>query len=224
MKDICIFGDSLSKGVILDEVKKRYVFTKNSFVDLFRSFTHIQIVNYSKFGCTVSKGQEILDKHLSSLSEYTVLEFGGNDCDFDWAEISAAPEKVHEPKTPLSLFEKIYVQMIEAVRAHGSKPVILSMPPIDAERYFAKISAGLNAENILLWLGDVQKIYRYHEMYNIRLTQLAARCQVPLIDIRSSFLMEKNYKELLCSDGIHPTEKGHALIFREIADFLKANT
>ena len=223
MATICIFGDSLSRGVVLDEAKKKYVFSKNSFVDLFHKITKVDVENYSKFGCTITKGEELLKKHIDTVSNYseTVLEFGGNDCDFNWAEISADPEKLHLPKTPLNIFEETYIQMIEMIRAHNGSPVILSLPPIDAERYFARISTGLNAENILKWLGDKQRIYRYHEMYNIRITKIAMQYQVPLIDIRSSFLATRNYKNLICSDGIHPNEAGHALIFDEISDYLK---
>ena len=223
MAAICVFGDSLSRGVVLDEAKKRYIFSKNSFIDLFHKVTNIDVDNYAKFGCTITKGESILEKHLANIGEYaeTVLEFGGNDCDFDWTAISNDPNGQYLPKTPLDVFEKTYAKMIELVRSYHSRPVMLSLPPIDAERYFNQITAGRNAENILQWLGDTQRIYRHHEMYNISIAKIAMQYQVPLIDIRSSFLATKNYKNLICSDGIHPNESGHALIFKEICDYLK---
>ena len=33
-----------------------------------------------------------------------------------------------------------------------------------------------------------------------------------MIDIRSAFLVRKDYTDYLCEDGIHPNEKGHRLI------------
>ena len=55
-------------------------------------------------------------------------------------------------------------------------------------------------------------IYRWHESYNMAVCRIALSQRVPLIDIRSAFLERKNYQSLLCEDGIHPNEEGHAMI------------
>lgn len=219
-RTVCVFGDSVTKGVVFDSVRDKYTLLRDSFVNLVKSGGSIAISNYSKFGSTVSKGLEILTKHKGELSgyDYTVLEFGGNDCDFDWAEVAASPEAEHTPKTPVGKFERIYSAMISQVRACGSRPVLLSLPPVDAKRYFAHISRGLNADAILRWLGDVEYIYRWHEMYNLAVCRLAKDLDVPLIDISSAFLKTPNYQQLICEDGIHPNEKGHRLIGRTIGD------
>ena len=49
-------------------------------------------------------------------------------------------------------------------------------------------------------------------MYNIRVHSVASAMRVPVIDIRSAFLLRTDYGELLCDDGIHPNEAGHRLI------------
>ncbi len=135
--------------------------------------------NYSRFGSTVTKGQEILSKRLGELKDYdcVALEFGGNDCDYDWAQVAAAPDAEHLPHTPVDAFEKKYTQMIREVRAAGSCPVILSLPPIDGQRYFSWVSRGLNAANILHYLGDVEHISRWHEMYNVAVFRLASETE-----------------------------------------------
>ena len=46
---------------------------------------------------------------------------------------------------------------------------------------------------------------------------LAAKLSVPLIDIRSTSLMNHHYKDLLCEDGIHPNKAGYELIYKTIA-------
>ena len=96
-------------------------------------------------------------------------------------------------------------------------PVLLSLPPIDSKKYFNKVSTGLNAYNILDWMeGDKQFITNWHERYNIEVFKLAIDNNIPIIDITSVFLEQKNYGKFLCDDGIHPNEQGHQLIAESI--------
>lgn len=220
-QSICVFGDSVSKGVVFDSALKKYMIIKDSFLHLLERAANVMVSNYSKFGCTVTKGWEILQKHQNELSkyDYTVLEFGGNDCDYDWAKISAEPEAFHLPKTPVADFAEKYSGMVTEVKTCGGNPVLLSLPPIDAKRYFEWVSRGLNADNILRYLGDVEHIYRWHEMYNLAVCRVALERQVPLIDISSVFLQTGNYQKFICEDGIHPNEMGHKLIEKAIAQY-----
>ena len=139
MQSVCIFGDSLAKGVVLDEKRNRYQLLKQSFVHLMEQRCYWKAANYAKFGITVKKGEQILQNTPDDLSQYdyTVLEFGGNDCNFNWAEVAENPLAPHTCQTPLEEFQRTYEWMIEQVRARGGKPVALSLPPIDAQRYFA---------------------------------------------------------------------------------------
>lgn len=219
-RTVCVFGDSVTKGVVFDSVRDKYTLLKDSFVNLAKSGGNFAISNYSRFGSTIAKGLEMLSRHKSELSrcDYTVLEFGGNDCDFDWAEVAAAPDAEHVPNTPVGRFEQLYTSMIAQIRTCGSRPVLLTLPPVDAKRYFAWISRGLNADAILHFLGDVEYIYRWHEMYNLAVCRLSKNLNVPLIDISSAFLQTPNYQQLICDDGIHPNERGHRLIGRTIGE------
>ena len=225
MKDsICAFGDSIMKGVIFDAIRGRYTFLKNSFANMFGANTGIRVDNYAKFGCTITAGKIIIEKHAAELPgyRYTALEFGGNDCDFDWAAVSERPDDTHLAKTPITDFEVIYSDIIDSVAASGSQPILFSLPPLNAHRYFSWVSKGLNAENILRWLGDEEHIYRWHEMYNLVVVKLASVKNVPLIDIRGAFLECRNYLSLYCEDGIHPNEAGHALISSVIKSVVPA--
>lgn len=218
---ICAFGDSIMKGVIFDGIRGRYTFLKNSFANIIGMNSGIKVDNYAKFGCTITVGKEIIEKHADKLPgyKYTALEFGGNDCDFDWAAVSERPDDLHLAKTPIADFEVLYSEVIDSVVARGSRPILFSLPPLNALRYFSWISKGLNAENILHWLGDVEHIYRWHEMYNLVVVKLAAIKNIPLIDIRRAFLESRNYLSLYCEDGIHPNEAGHTLISNVIKSY-----
>lgn len=220
---VCVLGDSVAKGVVLDAAHQKYMLLKNSFVHEIQRAAHLSVKNLAKFGCTIGKGAQILKRHKEELSQYdyTVLEFGGNDCDFNWSKVAADPDAGHEPQTPISEFEQSYCSMIREVRQSGGAPVLLTLPPIVAPRYFAWISQGLNAENILRWLGDVEHIYRWHEMYNLAVCRAAMQENAPLIDISSEFLSMTHYQDLICADGIHPNEQGHRLIAQSIERFVK---
>ncbi|HCR44522.1 MAG TPA: hypothetical protein DIV41_08060 [Ruminococcaceae bacterium] len=215
---ICMIGDSISKGVVFDSMMNKYTLLKDNFVNMFKGRTNVSVKNYSLFGCTVTKGLEIFGRHKDEVKnyDYTVLEFGGNDCDFNWAEVSAQPDKAHLPKTPVDDFERKYQSLIAKIKECGGHPVVLSLPPIDAKRYFAWISKNLNPKNILRWLGDIGYIYRWHEMYNLATCRLANECGVPFIDISSAFLEKPDYSSLICEDGIHPNKAGHELICKTI--------
>lgn len=217
MKSVCVFGDSVAKGVIYDENKEKYMFLKDCFMNIFAQKFNVPVTNYAKFGCTITKGVEILKKHREELAkfEYTILEFGGNDCDYNWAEVAEYPERPHFPNVPFDIFRARYEELINQVMACGSKPILLSLPPIDSNRFFNWVSKGLNKENILKWLGTKETIFDWHAQYNEIVLDLATKHHIPVIDIRKAF-ENRDYTEFICKDGIHPNEKGHALISNAI--------
>lgn len=221
MSRVCLFGDSISKGVIIDEVRDRYAMTKNCFANILSAGeTALDVTNFSMLGCTIMKGKSMIDRHIKDVqgSEVIVLEYGGNDSDHNWQEISENPTGVHFPKTPIDDFVRFYRGIIEQLNEMGKKIVMLNLPPIDEHKYFEWISRGLSKENILNWLGGSDEfIYRWHEIYNVKVCNIASEYRIPIIDIRSAFLERRNYSDLLCNDGIHPNEKGHEMIAEVIA-------
>jgi lysophospholipase L1-like esterase len=220
--NIAALGDSLTKGVVLNN-ENRYSILNGSFIDIIGDKLNLCIKNYAKFGCTIGFGHSVIDRHSSdiSASDVTFLEFGGNDCDFDWKTIAEDPASEHTPKTILESFKKQFLLLVDRVRALGSKPMILSLPPIDSNAYFSFISRFMNDEqkaNVVKWLGgDINIITRWHEMYNRVLFEISESTNTPIIDITTPF--EKyngSFMSLMCSDGIHPNAMGHKLIANSI--------
>lgn len=218
MTSIGIFGDSVAKGVVFDAVKNKYSLIKESFVNIMGRQHNLSIKNYSKFGCTIPVGSEILKRHVSELGKfnYTLLEFGGNDCDYNWAEVSKKPDQEHLCNTPITIFCEKYEGLINFILKNGGRPILLNLPPIDPKRYFHWITKEHHKINILTFLGEIDSIYKWQEMYSIAIEKLSIEMKIPLIDIRSGFLSKDNYSDYLCSDGIHPNEKGHLLIFKAL--------
>ncbi len=212
---ISIFGDSILKGVRLLAGTTRYGTTDDIGLEsIARSHDWI-LDNRSRFGCTVQKGELFLNRQLGKgeAPAAVLLEYGGNDADFRWAEVSERPYDEHEPNTPLPVFVETLRRMIKTLCSRGVKPVLTTLPPISSERYLDWITRdGLSKENILLWLGDANAIYRYQEKYSLAIERLAAETGCFLVDLRSAFLEKRALLPYLCADGIHPNDAGQRLI------------
>ncbi len=218
-----VYGDSVLKGIVMDRESGQYAALKeDDFAPLAAAYG-IQVTNKAKFGYTVTRGWAFLSRALEKASAASVplcdrmiLEFGGNDCNFDWKAVSDHPEEAHQPMTPRGEFAETLKEMIAALRENGVTPILVSLPPIHAKRYFDRICAstpGVDPDTILAWLGgDTEMIYRYQELYSQTVTRVAYETGCSCIDLRSAFLDKHNYSALLCDDGIHPNEAGHRLI------------
>ncbi|MBO5790318.1 MAG: SGNH/GDSL hydrolase family protein [Clostridia bacterium] len=220
MKRIWIFGDSILRGVVWSESAGRYINSDKLGEKELACRYSMEIVNRSRFGCTLVKGTKILQKQFESapICDAALLEYGGNDCDFNWADIAAAPTETHSPNTPLDTFEALYRETVQALKAKGTLPVLCNLVPVCADRYLAWITrTGLSKENILRWLGDENAIYRFQERYSRKIEEIAIKENCPLIDLRGAFLSVRQMENLFCADGIHPNEQGQALICNTFA-------
>jgi len=212
---ITVYGDSILKGVLFEGGK--YV-VERSWQEALAERFNLLVTNRSRFGCTLPKAMPRMEKDCAVPSEepeYALLEFGGNDCDYDWAAISAEPEREHLCKTPPERFLSCYREAVRLLRSSGRMPVLVTLPPICSELYLNFLCRdGLSRENILRWLGDLERIYRWQELYSQMAEQVAREADTPLIDLRRPFLRDARPPEaLLCADGIHPSRLGQDLLY-----------
>lgn len=213
MKNVAIFGDSILKGVLYEN--KKYFLSRAINWSEIENRLKIKITNSSRMGCTISKGGQIVEKTLAQGAKIDValIEYGGNDSDFDWFEVAKNPLDKQHSNTDLQDFEIKLKNMVTGFRDSGIRPILMTLPPIDAERYFEKIAQDTeNGQNILQFLGDVSTIFKYQESFSNVITQIASELNVQLVDVRAQFMSHANYCDLLCSDGIHPNEQGEKLI------------
>lgn len=224
MTKVAALGDSVTKGVILTESNK-YSLAEHSYMDIVSRELDLQISNYGRFGSTVDMGDTMIRRHSDVIasSEYTFIEYGGNDCDFDWMKIADSPSEDYAPKTGLVDFKERFIALIGKVRGLGSKPVILSLPPILSTPYFSFFSRSMSQEqkeNVITWLGgSTDIISRWHESYNRALFMIAKETQTPIIDITTPFdTFRGDISSLYCADGIHPNAQGHKMIATTIVN------
>lgn len=220
-RKIEVFGDSILKGIQLNPENKKYVIDNHIDIELLSRKHEVEIINSSKFGCTIGKGRMLLERCLSKniKIDAVVMEYGGNDCDYNWKEVAEDPDKDHFPNTPLEVFVKTYKEMIEFLKKKGIQPILTNLPPIDPQRFFDWFCNGLNKDNVLRWLGSINLIYRHQETYSRAIEKIAQETGCPLVDLRGAFLERQRIENLLCEDGIHPNTEGQKVITKAFSEF-----
>jgi len=218
-----IFGDSIMRGILYDDSEGNYVHMPNGAISFQSTSPNICIRNNSYFGYTSTKGLQLLQRAIirGLVSDFVLLEYGGNDCDYRWKEIVAYPEKRHEPRTPLAQFDDTIRSMISLLKTEKVTPILMTLPPINANLYIQHLGrSGLDTSTILQWLGHSDCMYRGQEEYSVRIREIATETDTRIMDIRSRFLGVGDFNTLLCKDGIHPNVDGHKLIWNALGDFL----
>ena len=221
-----VSGDSISKGVIFDEDKSKYVILEGNYINLLKSKLNGIIQNTARFGNTLIKGvSKLKDDVLSNHPDIVLLEYGGNDCDFNWNEISNNPKGDHKPKTDFYTFENKLKETLNFLKTNQILTIVMTLPPLNADRYLKWVSRNdpLTETNILNWLGSVTKIYWWQEKYSSAVIKIAEETNTKWIDIRGAFLQYPDFTKFLCPDGIHPNEFGHRIIANKIIDFIKTD-
>jgi lysophospholipase L1-like esterase len=219
---ITIYGDSLLKFVLWENGK--YLINREP-LDRLAEELRLDIRNRSYFGSCVDKGLQRIRQDLGKglAGDYTLIEFGGNDCSYDWKAIDEAPSEKHESMTPLDRYLDCFRSAFRVLRETGSQPIITNMLPFDPKSYLQWVTRSLDRERILNWLGEENRIYRRNELYCRSLEQLAREENVPIIDLRTVFLRKPLMSEYYCEDGVHPNRKGQELITQTLSAYFRSH-
>ena len=220
---IFLLGDSLSRGILFDSERSKFMIAKEAFFNLLKPRINAEVENISKLGQTLDTAVLELDRKISKTRpDIVAIELGGNDCDFDWDAVSRDPDAEHICRTPFEKFEDGIRNLVCRLKSEGIIPVLINLPPIDADRYFTYFCRGCSTmeEKVLSFLGNISRIYWWHERYSSVLGLIAEETDTPLIDIRSAFMHKEDYRKYLCDDGIHPNKEGHKLIAERISELV----
>ena len=210
---IIVIGDSILKGAVTGtDSGHLFDIIEDSSLNLAQKALGFEMDNQSVFGNVITKGQRKLNKMLErgETADFCIVEFCGNDSDYDWALVSDDPSVPHQQRTPLADYLRIYEEMINTLREHKITPVIMISPALCAERWFNHITNGHNRENILNFLGgDIEKPFKNQKKYDDALVALVAKLKVQTVNMREPMLESGHFDDLMCQDGIHPNEKGY---------------
>lgn len=224
-KTAIIFGDSIMKGTVYEGGRYRSCYTQVLLPGT--EGLSIALDNRSRFGFTAERGLGLIKKAIAAgeRPDYALVEYGGNDCNFDWPAIGKNPDYPHQPVTALADFKATLRECVETLRGAGITPVLMSLPPVDSDKYYEHIvSGGVDRANLLKFIGAPLAIYRYQELYSDAISKLARAEELPLVDVRSAFLecIGSPFSRLISGDGLHPTEEGYGIIARCFRERLEA--
>ena len=221
LRGLSIWGDSIAKGVVFDEQRGRYAVCRDNCVSRLSRDAGVDVENFSVMGNTTEQGLRRMEGQPLKPGNLAVIEFGGNDCDLDWAAACEHPEVEQRGRVPLEAFGENLRAMVRRVRDGGMIPALVTPPPLVAQRYFDWVSRKLDKARILSYLGDVEHIYRWQERYALMIRRVAARENAMLLDVRDWFLSQARFTDLMCVDGIHPNARGHQLLFERFSGLLQ---
>ncbi|MBQ8073629.1 MAG: SGNH/GDSL hydrolase family protein [Clostridia bacterium] len=211
MNEIYLFGDSTAQGIVLDE-KGQYRISRQGCIRLLKR-KGFPILNYAVHGYTVRQGIASFEKTPAEPGAVCVIQFGGNDCDLDWDAVASSPEVFHDGRVPLDAFQKELTRFVRAARKSRMEPVLVTPLALMSGRYYRWVSRERNAESILHYLReDPESISRWQEGYANAVREVSAGEKCRLLDLRDWMLKRLDYPMLICDDGIHPNEAGHAVI------------
>ena len=221
MERAFIYGDSLLKATVPDE-DMHYRFHLPEVMAQYPT-DRLEVVNRAKMGATVTKGLSLVehDVQRGMDARWALVAYGGNDSDFDWEAIAAAPEQEHLPHTVLPEFIEKLRCAVQELASAGVQPVLMTLPPIDGQRYFQFISRRADGGSSRRWRGDVGRIYRHQELYSDAVAALAMTEGLPLIDVRRQFLPMRDLPRYIAADGIHLTMTGYRCLFDTLAGWIR---
>lgn len=213
---IAIFGDSIMKGTLMDTQGRYRPCFREAAQPILDKFP-ITILNHARFGSTIQRGLGLLRQAIGAgeRPRYALIEYGGNDCNFDWPAVAAAPKERHSPAVPLGRFLELLAELVSAHEAEGVTPVLMSLPPISGERYFRHICrGGVDGDALLSWLGEPEAICRYQEMYSNAIMEFALTRRLPFINVRAAFLGREagDFGRLIAPDGLHLSMEGYEVL------------
>ena len=220
---IAVYGDSLMKGTLPDEQLRYHFHT-----DLFEAplaGVDAEVTNKSVFGATSRKGVALVQRDLARGHRYdwALIEYGGNACNYDWANVAAHPEQHHDPVVLADEFRANLTTIVQMLREAGVRPIFTTLPPIDEVKYLACIDHnGASAAGVMQWLGDVRRIYRTQERYSGLVCTIAAELDVPCVDPRERFLDGVDPRASNAEDGIHLSEAGYEMFYTTLIEQVRA--
>ena len=146
------------------------------------------------------------------------IEFGGNDCDLDWKAVSENPDIYHEARTPIALFKDKLAEMVKKARAFDMRAVLV-VPA--AHRRGEVLRVGVEKPRPARDIKVSGRRAAHLPLAGaLRAGGGGDRQQIdtaPSSTCAKAFLVARDFKSLLCVDGIHPTPEGHRLIWGAVS-------
>lgn len=210
---INIIGDSITEGVGASSEENRYT-------DVFARMVGAKVNNYGISGSRIANQRintgERHEAHfcmrMAEMDESAdaVVVFGGTN-DYGHGD---APLGQFTDRTPDTFYGACHVLMGGLVQRYCGKPIVIMSP---LHRLNEKDPAGDGRDRKLEVRAPLS---RYREI----LLEVAAYYALPVLDLYLISGMQPAHdlcRERLMPDGLHPSDEGHAIIAKLLANFLR---
>lgn len=224
MKIVC-FGDSLTRGVSvvngrLRIVKKNYPYYLKEAL-LSNNESAVTVINKGVFNDSSESLLKRLEKDVMEENpDYVIIAIGGNDCNFNWNDVTENPEAEHQANVPIDRYLANIKTMIKRMKEAGITPIVMTLPPLDPVRYYQFLS-NQHGTSISHWICMTGGIEYWHGLYNERLSKLADEWNIAKIDVRKALKQAGSQQEIISDDGIHLTPIGYKALGKEISQFFR---
>ena len=101
MKKLLIYGDSILRGITYSEEAKKHKLCTGYKLPTLAALGY-DVINHSRMGATVDRGLDMFEYTIAECDKDStvIFDFGGNDCDFDWAPtLSAATDRTPKSRS-----------------------------------------------------------------------------------------------------------------------------
>ena len=174
--------------------KNLFDVTENDSLTLAQKTLGFEFDNRAIYGNISSKGLVKLQKFLEkgSTADLCIIEFGSNDCDYDWnvfkPDSELPPFDAILPKVPMEDYLANLDAMVKLCREHKITPLIMNLIPYICGRWFKTIAKGHDEAAILRFLdGTADTLGRNQTRYNTALVDFAKKNTVQTVDVWALF-------------------------------------
>ena len=195
IKGIVCFGDSIIAGTGASDRQK-------CCAKLVKHSLNVPVALKGKNRDTSEMGLRRIFEDVLTHDDHShvVILIGNNDCWFN---------SDGKPYINLQDFQSNLTEIVRQVRKNGQMPLLCNLQPIDNTKFFSsfpiqKLICEKTNINPFLW----------QQTYSNAIQSLSGQMGVVLIDIRGK--LGSQVKQYIGNDGLHPNDKGHAIIANEI--------
>jgi len=215
----------MMRGVMPDEAGNYHASELIGFSEMEKEFG-IEICNYAMPTFTTER---VLDWAQSTMErvaapDFVIIECGGNDCDYDWKTLVESEGKVIRHRRSLEQFKKDYENLIRFF--HGMRiPVIAAITPhISTPKYLLHLqNVDERIKNLGEFLPTVKQMRMEYKTYEDQMYAIAKQYKCDIIELQEYFEPLERPEEFFSSDGMHPNEKGYALIGNSFKKYFQAH-
>lgn len=170
--------------------------TKRGYPEILGKQPELNVLNAGVGGNTTAQALRRMERDvLAKEPDFVVILFGTNDSRIDSKRVYVPVEK----------YSANLVSMIDSCEQIDARVILCTIPPIDEEPYFTR-----HDRKPFKAVGGLTSLLR---VYRDAAIGVGADRQVPVIDLSQLLL---NQPEWMSPDGVHPSERGNAIIAKHV--------